>query len=87
MSMERADAERAINALLAQHWDPLLSHDAASYQHVGHEVYALLARGASDVQVGRYLHQVEREEMKHPDADERDLGAVLRLLRGVEREM
>ncbi len=87
MSMERADAERAINALLAAQWDPLASHDAASYQHVGHEVYALLARGASDTQVGRYLHKVEREEMGHADADARDLTAVLTTLRAIERTM
>ncbi len=87
MSMERADAERAINDILAAQWDPLASHDVQSYQHVGHEVYALLARGASDTQVGRYLHKVEREEMQHPDADARDLSAVLKVLRGIERVM
>ncbi len=87
MSVPRADAERAIGEALASLWDPMASHDAHTYETQAHDVYALLARGASDAQVGRHLHQVEREQMGHPDADHRDLHDVLTKLRAIERTM
>ncbi len=87
MSMERADAERAIGQALATLWDPMGSHQASSYDAQAHEVYSLLARGASDAQIGRHLHQVEREQMGHPEADHRDLAEILKKLRAIEHTM
>ncbi len=84
MSMERADAERTIAQALATLWDPIGSHQASTYGAQAHEVYSLLARGASDAQVGRHLHQVEREQMGHPEADHRDLSEILKTLRAIE---
>ncbi len=85
--MDRADAERAIQDVLVAQWDPMQSHVAITYAHHAHELYSLLARGASDIQVSRYLHHVEKDEMGHPDADGRDLSELLRTLRAIERTM
>ena len=87
MSIERVDAERAIQQALVLQWHPIAAPEASSYVAHAHEVYSLLARGASDAQVGRHLHKVEREEMGHVDADARDLTEVLKTLRTIERTM
>ena len=87
MSIERVDAERAIQAALASQWHPIAAPEASSYVAHAHEVYSLLARGASDAQVGRHLHKVEREEMGHAEADARDLTDILKSLRTIERTM
>ena len=87
MSMERADAERAIQQALVSQWDPLGSQDASTYAQHAHDLYSLLARGASDIQVGRHLHHIEKNDMGHPDADSRDLTALLHTLRLIERTM
>ena len=85
----RADAEAAIRSVLLQEWDPLGVHEIpgphAEYDRHAAEVYELLARGASDVQVERYLHHIERDDLQHPELATRDLGAVLRKLRELER--
>ena len=87
MSMDRADAERIIQQALVAQWDPMESHEASTYVAHAHELYSLLARGASDIQVGRYLHHVEKDVMGHPDADSRDLTALLHTLRHIEKTM
>jgi hypothetical protein len=85
----RAEAEAAIKSVLLQEWDPLGVHELpgphGEYDTHAHEVYDLLARGASDVQVERYLHHIERDDLHHPELATRDLGPVLRKLRDLER--
>jgi hypothetical protein len=47
----------------------------------------LLARGASDSQVGRRLHQAESDELQHPELATRDLSTLLRALRAIEKRI
>lgn len=86
---KREQIESSITGILFNEWDPLGVHDqpdhANDYAKYAHDVYGLLMRGASDIQVGRHLHRIEREEMLHPEADARDLTAVLHTLRVLER--
>lgn len=85
----REQAEARIGAVLLAEWDPKNVRDqsahADEYMPYAHDIYGLLVRGASDVQVGRHLHTIEREQMHHPDADARDLTAVLKTLRALEK--
>lgn len=85
----REQAEIRIGAVLLAEWDPMevrgQSDHADDYMPYAHDIYGLLVRGASDVQVGRHLHAIEREQMHHPDADARDLTAVLKTLRALEK--
>lgn len=80
-------AERAIADVLLAQWDPLRvretpgTHD--EYLTHAHAVYGLLARGASSMQIGRYLHSVESNEMHHPELATEDLSELLRSLRGI----
>lgn len=88
---KRAEDERRIGEALLAEWDPLgvrgqPDHEN-DYMPYAHDVCALLLRGGSDVQVGRHLHMIEREQMHHPDADARDLSAVLKTLRALEKTM
>ena len=57
------------------------------YHPYAQELYNLLARGASDVQVARYLHRAEGEELGHPELASRDLTALVTRLRTIERQM
>ena len=86
---KREEAETRIGATLLDEWDPLSVRGqpdhVSDYMRYAHDVYGLLVRGASDVQVGRHLHNIEREEMHHPDADSRDLSVVLKTLRALEK--
>lgn len=86
---KREAAESKIGAILLTEWDPLDVRSepdhAQDYLPYAHDVYGMLIRGGSDVQVGRLLHQIEREQMHHPDADSRDLTQVLRTLRAFEK--
>ena len=88
-NVTREQAETRIGAVLLSEWDPLsVGADAAhanDYLPFAHDIYGLLVRGASDIQVGRHLHTIEREEMHHPDADARDLTGVLKTLRALEK--
>ena len=85
----REQAEVRIGAALLAEWDPKGVRDdaahAGDYMPYAHDIYGLLVRGASDIQVGRHLHTIEREEMQHPDADARDLTAILKTLRALEK--
>lgn len=88
-SPEHLEIERAIERALLEQWDPLNVHDAPGvheeYHRYVHELFSLLARGGSDVQVARYLHRIEAEELGHPELAARDLTAVLHTLRAIER--
>lgn len=88
---KREEIEATIGKVLLDEWDPLSVREQADhaqeYLRYAHDIYGLLIRGASDVQVGRHLHQIEREEMHHSDADGRDLTTVLRTLRKLEKTM
>ena len=90
-NLDRAAAERGIEQALLERWDPLgvarSPGEHAEYRAYAHEVYNLLARGASDVQVARFLHHAEQGELGHPELVERDLGELLRELRAIERRM
>ena len=59
-SFDRLAAEERIERALLEQWDPLGVATApgqhAEYHSYAHEVYNLLARGASDTQIARYLH-------------------------------
>ena len=92
-TLDRAQAESAIERTLVEHWQ-LAPADVApgaasapAYGTYAHDVYNLLLRGASDVQVERHLRGIERDDLHHPELCERDLGPVLRSLRSVERAM
>ena len=86
---KREEAEGRIGAVLLAEWDPMdiraQPGHANDYQQYAHDIYGLLIRGGSDVQLGRHLHEIEREQMHHPDADARDLTAVLKTLRALEK--
>lgn len=87
--LDRADAERQIGQVLLEQWDPLGVHETAGpheeYTQYVHDVYGLLARGASDVQLARHLHRIEREEMNLPELAMHDLTPVVRALRNFEK--
>lgn len=87
MSLPTGNAERAIAEVLLTHWDPLRVRDTpgthGEYLTHAHAVYGLLARGASSMQVSRYLHQVESTEMHHPELASEDLGPLLAALRAI----
>jgi hypothetical protein len=87
----REAGEAAIARVLLEQWDPLAVREGAapreSYATFAHDVYNLLVRGASDVQVERHLRHVERDDLHHPELGERDLAAVVRALRDVERTL
>lgn len=86
---ERTTVEREISRALLETWDPLGVHDQPGvhqeYEGYAPELYSLLARGSSDTQVGRRLHQIEHEKFGGPELPTRDLSGVLRELRMIER--
>jgi hypothetical protein len=92
MSIENQSAiEAEIGQLLLDQWDPLGTRDLpephGGYPEYAHEVYNLLARGASDTQIGRRLHQAESLEFHHPELSTRDLTPLLRALRAIEKRI
>ena len=46
---------------------------------------SLLARGASDTQVARFLHRLERDQLGHPELANVELTPLLSTLRTIER--
>jgi hypothetical protein len=90
-SLDRPAAEDRIERALLEEWDPLsvasAPGDHPEYQAYAHEVYNLLARGASDTQIARYLHRAEDGELGHPELASRDLAHLVTRLRTIEREM
>lgn len=90
-SLDRPAAEARIERALLEQWDPLGVASAPGehpeYQPYAHELYNLLARGASDVQIARYLHRAEGDELGHPELVSRDLAPLVTRLRTIEREI
>ena len=88
-AQSRDAVEAEIGRILLEQWDPLgMRGDSVprgAYGQYAHEVYSLLARGASDVQIARRLHLAERDELQHPELVERDLTPVVRALRALEK--
>ncbi|HEY9516329.1 MAG TPA: hypothetical protein VIQ74_11680 [Gemmatimonadaceae bacterium] len=88
---ERTAIERAIGRALLERWDPLGVHEQpgehGEYTRYVAEIYSLLARGGSDTQVARRLHQIEREDFGMPESPTRDLSAVLVELRTIEHRI
>ena len=91
MPESREVLEAEIGRALLAEWNPLgVAADAGTfpgYAGYAHEVYSLLARGASDVQITRALHRVERDELGHPELAQRDLTHLLATLRDIEHRM
>ena len=89
--LDRDAAEQGIERALLAQWDPLGVAGApgvhAEYRTYAHELYNLLARGASDVQLARYLHRAESGDLGHPELAARDLAALVATLRAIEHEM
>ena len=88
---DRVALEAEIEAVLLDLWDPLGKRESAEpfdgYKGYAHEVFNMLARGSSDVQIARRLHEAEAAELNHPELIERDLRAVLRPLRAIEKRI
>jgi len=88
MPLPPRNAERKIAEVLLAQWDPLRVRDTPGtheeYLGHAHSVYALLARGASSVQVSRYLHHIESDEMHHPELATQDLSSLLTALRAID---
>jgi len=83
--------EQSIGQLLLEQWDPLGVHDEPDrkyeYTPYAHELYTLLARGASDVQITRHLHRIEIEELHRPELTTRDLTPLVHTLRRMESSL
>ena len=90
-NLDRTTAEAQIERALLEQWDPLgvakAPGDHIEYSAFAHELYSLLARGASDTQVTRFLHQAESGELGHPELATNDISPLVSRLRSIEREM
>ena len=90
-NLDRPAAEERIEQALLEQWDPLSVARApgehAEYHPYAHELYNLLARGASDAQIARYLHQAEAGPLERPELATRDLAPLLARLRTIEQQM
>ena len=86
---EKESAEVVIERVLLQEWDPLGVHEQPGphpeYAPYAHDLFSLLMRGASDVQVERRLREIERDDLQRPELADRDLSAVVAALRAVEK--
>ena len=84
----RESIEQNIGRALLEQWDPLGVHDQADrkdeYTPYAHDLYTLLVRGASDVQITRHLHRIELEELHLPELATRDLTPLIRTIRHME---
>ena len=88
MALGREAAEAAIGRVLQDHWRG--TGDASSAPQVesfAHDVYNLLVRGASDVQVERHLRGIERDDLHKPELATQTLESVLKSLRSIERSI
>jgi hypothetical protein len=90
-SLDRPAAEERIEHALLEQWDPMgvaaAPGEHPEYHGYAHELYNLLARGASDMQIARYLHRAESGELGHPELASRNLASLLSQLRTIERQM
>jgi len=87
-SLGREAAEAAIGRVLLDRWQG--AGDAGSsppIETVAHDVYNLLVRGASDVQVERHLRRIEHDDLHKPELADQTLGPVLESLRSIERSI
>ena len=87
-TLEREAAEAVIGRVLLDHWHlptPEGAEPLAPYGAFAHDLYNLLVRGASDVQVERHLRHIEADTLHQPELAQQDLGPVVRSLRDVER--
>ena len=91
MSRPREEVERDIGRALLEQWDPLQLREQPGehpdYDGFAREVYSLLARGASDTQVARFLHTLERDRLGHPELSGDTLMPLLTRLRALERTL
>ena len=85
-SLEREAAEAAIGQVLQEHWQGA-ANSPPGLQAFAHDVYNLLVRGASDVQVERHLRAIERDDLHQPELGAQNLEPVLRSLRTIERSI
>lgn len=83
--------EAAIDRILLERWDPLGINNTPGphneYARHAHEVFSLIARGGSDVQIARFLHRAERDDFNHPELADRDLSALVRDIRALEANL
>ena len=90
-NLDRQTAEARIEHALLERWDPLSVASApgehAEYHAYAHELYNLLARGASDTQIVRFLHGAEVGTLGHPEQASRVLAPLMAELRTIERQM
>ena len=90
-SLTKDAAEQEIGRVLLEQWDPLgvrfAPGEHADYTPYVHEVYGLLLRGGSDVQVERFLRHIVHTQMNRPEPPEGEYAAVVRALREIERKM
>jgi hypothetical protein len=88
-AMERATIETAIGRALLDQWDPLHVREQPGtheeYTRYASDLYSLLARGASDVQLARHLNRIARDDLGQPDLPAMDLSAVIKTLRALEK--
>ena len=89
--LTREAAENEIGRILLDQWDPagerFTPGTHPQWAQLAHEIYGLLLRGGSDVQVERLLRRVAHEELHRPDPPPGELDAVVHALRAVERAM
>jgi hypothetical protein len=90
-NLDRQAAEARIEHALLERWDPLSVASAPGehpeYHAYAHDLYNLLARGASDTQIVRFLHGAEVGALGHPELASRDLAPLMAELRTIERQM
>jgi hypothetical protein len=90
-SLSREAAEEAIGHVLIEQWDPngarFTPGTHPEFARYAHEVYGLLLRGGSDVQVERFLRRIAHEELHRPDPAAGELDTVVHALRAIERTM
>lgn len=90
-TLNRDEAENAIQEVLLERWDPLGVRAEpgphTEYTSFAHEVCGLLLRGGSDVQVERYLRHVEVDVLHRSELIGHDLTGVVRSLRSIESQM
>ncbi len=90
-SLTREAAEEAIGRILLDQWDPSGARFTPGahpqYAQLAHEVYGLLLRGGSDVQVERLLRRVAQDELHRPEPGAGELDTVVHALRTIERSM
>ena len=90
-NLDRQTAEARIEHALLERWDPLSVASAPGehpeYHAYAHDLYNLLARGASDTQIVRFLHGAEVGALGHPELASRDLAPLMAELRTIERQM